>query len=329
MPPCPFVTIAVPLLNEATRLPGLLTAILAQDYPVDRLQVLLVDGGSRDETRQLALEAAAEYPFITVLDNAGVLAAAALNLALTDAEGEILLRLDARTRPAPDYVCACVRALQTGAANGLLTGVGGPQVAAGDTPPARIQALALNHPFGVGGPVYRRASKPVFSETIYLGAYPVNWLHRVGGWDDVFARNEDYELNVRLREAGGQLLVDPSIHSSYLVRGSLWQLAEQYFHYGVWRTVTLRRHPLAWRWRHLAPALLVAALAGALFLVAWTPWPLTGLLAAYLGLDLAVSLQLSLRHGLAALPRLLVVFPLLHLSWGIGFWLGLIHPPAR
>lgn len=324
----PAVAIVVPLLDEAPRLPDLLAAILAQNYPAEKMQVMLVDGGSRDDTRRLAAEASARHPFITLLDNPRRLAASGLNLALAHAEGEVFLRLDARTRPAADYVSACVQALQAGEEDGLLAGVGGPQIAFGDSPAARVHALALNHPFGVGAPAYRTAARPLETETIYLGAYPVVWLRRVGGWDESFAANEDYELNTRLRGAGGRLLVDPAIRSRYLARDSLRQLAQQYFHYGVWRTVTVRRHRRGWRWRHLAPALLVAALVVALVLAPWSPWPLLGLTALYLGLDVGVSLQIGLRHSPAALPRLLAVFPLVHLSWGAGFWLGILRPPS-
>ncbi|MBX7234924.1 MAG: glycosyltransferase [Caldilineales bacterium] len=323
----PVVTIAIPLRDEAPRLPGLLDAVLAQDYPAEDMQILLIDGGSQDETRRLAAAAAARNHHLAVLDNPRRLAASGLNLALAQAVGEVFVRLDARTRPAPDYVTCCIRALTSGGADGFLAGVGGPQLATGETPSARIHALALNHPFGVGSPAYRRASRPQRSETIYLGAYRTAWLHRVRGWDESFAFNEDYEINTRLRQAGAWLLVDPAIRCHYLARESCGQLARQYFHFGAWRTVTIRRHRDAWRWRHLAPALLAAAFLLALLLAVWSLWPLVGLLGVYLGLDLAVSLQIGLRHGFSAVPRLLAVFPLLHLSWGAGFWLGVIRSP--
>lgn len=324
----PVVTLAVPLLDEATRLPGLLSAILAQDYPTDRLQVLLIDGGSRDDTRRLAQQASDSNPHISLLDNPARLAAAGLNLALSHALGEVFVRLDARTRPAPDYVSACVRVLMSGQEEGPLAGVAGPQVAVGDSPSAWMHALALNHRFGVGGPAYRRAVRPQPTDTIYLGAYDVGWLRRLGGWDEAFAANEDYELNLRLREAGGRLIVDPAIGCGYLARASLGQLARQYFRFGKWRAVTVRRHHRAWRWRHLAPAILMAALVIALLLLPWSFWPLVALASLYLTLDLAVSLSLALRYKSAALPRLLAAFPTLHLSWGLGFWLAMVRPPS-
>ena len=344
----PFVTVAVPLRDEAPRLPGLLAAVLDQTYSAVRLEVFLVDGGSTDATRQLAQDAAADHAHVHVLDSPGHIAAAALNLALAQAQGEIFVRLDARTRLAPDYIACCVARLQ----EGVWAGVAGPQVAAVSTPigasgaprasggavagasGGRTHALALNHWLGTGAPLYRRASEPAEavstpSDTLYLGAFPTSWLRRVGGWDEAFAVNEDYELCVRLRQAGGRLLVDPAIRSTYLVRDSLSGLARQYWRYGAWRTVTWRRHPRSLRWRHLAPAALTAALALGLVLLAWTPWPLLILLSIYALVVLAASLQIGVRHGLGCLPRLLLVFPTLHIAWGAGFWLAWVHPPFR
>lgn len=324
----PFVTVAVPLRDEAPRLRGLLAALLDQTYPVDHLQVYLADSGSTDATRQLAQDAAADHAHLHVLGSPGHVAAAALNLALAQAQGEILVRLDARSRPAPDYIERCVARLQ----EGVWAGVAGPQVAIGAPgrlAAGRTHALALNHWLGTGAPLYRRASEPAESETLYLGAFPTNLLRFAGGWDEAFAANEDYELCVRLRQAGGRLLVDPAIHSTYLVRDSLTALARQYWRYGAWRTVTWRRHPRSLRPRHLAPATLTAALTLGLVLLAWTPWPLVILLSIYALVVLAASLQISVRHGLGSFPRLLLVFPTLHIAWGAGFWLAWVHSPSR
>ncbi len=318
-----LLTLAVPLLDEAPRFPGLLAAILAQDYPRHRLQIFLIDGGSTDGTSQMAAAAAATHPHLHLIANPRRIAAAGLNLALAQAQGEFLLRLDARTRPAPDYATQCIERLRVG----TWAGVAGPQIADGDTPAARVHALALNHPFGVGAPRYRSATHPVASETLYLGAYRTAWLRQIDGWDETFGANEDFDLNLRLRQAGGQLLVDPAIHSTYLARETLGGLARQYYRYGAWRTITWRRHPRGLRLRHLLPALLLPALLGACFLLLWAPWPAILLLAAYLLLDLLTSLQLSLTHHFSALPRLLLTFPTLHLAWSLGFWSAWLRPP--
>jgi glycosyltransferase involved in cell wall biosynthesis len=318
------ITIAVPLLNEAPRLPALLDALAAQNYPRDLMQILLLDGGSEDGTVALARRAAAEHGPIQVLANPGRSAAAALNLALDYASGAYFVRFDARCRPASNYV-ACVAARL---GEGKWAGVGGPQIAMGDTPAGRVQALALNHPLGTGAPRYRRADQPLESETLYLGAYPVAWLRRVGGWDETFVANEDYEINTRLRKAGGRLLIDPAIRSTYLARDGLGELARQYARYGAWRTVTWRKHPDALMVRHLTPALFVAGLALGVAFSLITPWPLLILATLYLSAIGIASLQLSLRRNLAIFPRLMLVFITLHLVWGGAFWWAWLRRPS-
>lgn len=317
------MTVAVPLWNEARRLPGLLACLEAQTYPADRLEVFLVDGGSDDGTRAQIDAAVAAHPRWYRLDNPRRLPAAALNLALAQARGEVFLRLDARTRPAPDYIARCVAALQ----GGTWAGVAGPQTAVGETPAAQAHALALNHPLGTGAAAYRRATQPTASETLYLGAYRTAWLRRVGGWDESLAATEDYELNLRLRHQGGQLLVDPAIRSVYLARETLAELAGQYYRNGVWRPVIWRRHRDAVRSRHLVPALFFPALLMALSVALWTPWPLLAVGGAYAGTVLAVSFDLGRRHGRRYVPRLLLTFPTLHLAYGAGFWWGWLRPP--
>ncbi|MCP4167607.1 MAG: glycosyltransferase [Chloroflexi bacterium] len=323
--PVPIVTVAVPLLDEIHHLPGLLTAILAQTHPASSLQVLLLDGGSRDGTQRLVMQAAAAHAQIRYLDRAGCGIAAALNTALEHAEGEYLVRLDARTRPAPTYIEYVIKRLQ----QGDWAAVAGPQRAEGDSPPARVHALALNHRFGTGAPRYRLASHPIESETLYLGAYPLVWLRRMGGWDENFAANEDFDLNARVRVAGGRLLVDPAIESTYLARDSLKAIAIQYANFGAWRTVTMKRHLRATQLRHLIPALFVAALVLFLLLTPVTVWPLLSLVVPYMVVDGVVSIQLCVVHRTAAFPRLVTTFLIIHLSWGVSFWIAWLRPPNQ
>ncbi len=312
----PPVTIAIPLLNEARLLSGLLETLRAQTWPREAMQVIFVDGGSEDGTRAILRSALTDFPNALLLDNPHRLAAAGLNRALARAQGAFFLRLDARSRPASDYVERCVAHLQEGA----WAGVAGPQIAVGLSDGGRAIALAINHPLGAGGPSYRRAWAPTESDTLYLGAYPTAKLREIGGWDASFAANEDYELNLRLREAGGRLLVAPDIRIEYVARDALRDLARQYARYGAWRVVTWRKHPRAMRPRHLAPALWSAALVMSLLAWPFSPWPLAVVLLPYLlGVTLA-ALHLSARHGWRLFPRVWTAFPAMHLAWAAGFW---------
>ncbi len=312
----PLVTIAIPLLNEARLLPGLLDRLSAQTWPRTAMQVILVDGGSEDETRQIARAAASEFPNILLITNPARLAAAGLNLALMLAAGDFFLRLDARSRPAPDYVERCVAYLQSNSWGG----VAGPQVAVGVNRAGRAAALALNHPLGAGGPSYRRAQTPIESDTLYLGAYPTALLREIGGWDDSFAANEDYELNLRLRESGRRLLVAPDIRVQYIARDSLRELAGQYARYGSWRAVTWRKHPTAMRLRHFTPAGWGAGLMLGLLMLPLNPWPLALILLPYLAIITLTACRLSVGHDWQLFPRVWLAFPTIHLAWAAGFW---------
>ncbi len=316
MPHMPLVTIAIPVLNEARLLPGLLDALGAQTWSDSAMQIIIVDGGSEDETPEIARKRAADFSDFILIPNRDRIAAAGLNKALVMARGGYLLRLDARSRPASDYIERCVAHLESG----RWAGVGGPQVAVGENKAGWAIALALNHPFGTGNPRYRRRDAATESDTIYLGAYDMDWLRRVDGWDDAFIANEDYELNARLRKAGAKLLVAPDVRVQYIARDHLKTLARQYASYGFWRCITWRKHPDAMRPRHLAPALLLAFLVVTALLAPLTSWPFVLLATLYLLVVTLVAVRLAWRHGWSLFPRIWLAFPVIHFSWGAGFW---------
>lgn len=333
--PLPAVSVIVPARNEEAHLADCLAAIAAQDYPAERLEVLVVDGGSRDGTLAAARRRADSDPRFRLLDNPRGQVAAALNLGVAAASGEILLRVDAHTLPAPDYVRRCVEALAaTGADN-----VGGPMAPAGDTPVGRAVALAMGSRFGVGTARFRFAREVEEVDTVYLGAFPRRVLERVGPFNEELERNQDYEMNFRIRREGGRIVVDPRIRSVYRTRRTLREVREQYASYGFWKARMLRRHPASLRARQLAaPALvtgLAAALAASLAALSAPELPRFLLLAfpalagAYLLAALAVSLRLAAGHGWRLLPPLLAVFPTLHLAWGCGFLAGLFGERRR
>ncbi len=316
----PLVTIAIPVLNEASLLPGLLTALRMQTWPREAMQVIFVDGGSEDDTVPLIRSFAETFPQVLILINPNRLAAAGLNLALSHAQGMYFLRLDARSRPAPDYIETCVAYLQTG----QWMGVSGPQIACGRHLAGKAIALALNHPLGAGGPSYRRARKPANSDTLYLGAYPTSLLRELQGWHEQFAANEDYELNHRIRKRGGRLLVAPDIHIQYIARDRLRELFSQYARYGSWRVETLRLHPRAIRFRHLAPAVWSAALGLSLLALPISPWPIWLILLPYLFAITFASMHMTLFQHPGLFFRVWLAFPTMHLGWGIGFWCRLL-----
>lgn len=334
--PYPFVSVILPVLNEAAYLAGAVEPILTGDYPADRMEILVVDGGSADGTRALAERLAWRDGRVRLLDNPRRTTPAALNVGIGAARGEVIVRMDGHARPAPDYVRACVAALgRTGA-----WAVGGLMVGIGETDFGRAVALATRTPLGAGDARFRLAVMAGPTDTVYLGAWPRSVFDRVGLFDERLVRNQDYELCIRIRRAGGLVWLEPAIRSETVMRSNPWALARQYFLYGQGRSATLVLHPGSLRRRQAVPALFVAMLVG-LGLVAlagaphWIPARLllAGIAVAYaVAMILQVLVLASVRGrpspDLAALFRLPLAYFIIHITWGAGFWWGLARALA-
>jgi len=319
-PAWPFVSVILPARNEAGHIEATLAAILAGDYPADRFEVLVVDGASRDATRALALAVAARDTRVRVLDNPAGRTPVGLNIGLAEARGEVIVRIDGHALPATDYLRASVRALGRSGA----WAVGGRLVGRGDTAFGRAVAAATASPFGAGDARFRLGGEgPV--DTVYLGAWPRAVFARVGGFDEALARNQDYELCLRIRAAGGTVWLDPAIRSTTLVRGAPGALARQYFGYGRGRAATVKRHPGSLRWRQAVPALFVGALGLGSVAAAWSR-AARGFVALLGGCYAVASLIAAARVGRGMAARdaawLPCVFWIVHVAWGLGFWAG-------
>lgn len=311
----PVVSVLLPVLDEGPRIDDCLDAILAAEYPRDRLEVLVVDGGSADDTRERAARRAGADPRVRVLDNPRRTAPAGLNVGLAEARGEVVLRMDARALPERGYVRTCVDLLRTsGAAN-----VGGPQRAVGEGLIGRAAAVAMTSRFGVGDARFRFTERDAWVDTVWLGAWLRQTLEELGGFDERFSVNQDYELNYRIRRSGGRVLVSPRIRAAYRVRESLHGIARQYFRYGKGKAAALRVHPESVRWRQLAAPLLAATLAGSAAVAPARPRWGALVPALYAGATVAASVAAGRRAGRSAVA-LPVVYAAMHLGWGIGFW---------
>jgi glycosyltransferase involved in cell wall biosynthesis len=317
----PTVTIILPVRNEAAFIQRCLGAILDQDYPPECLNVLVADGQSDDDTVTI-IEAMATNGRVKVIPNPARIQSAGLNLLIQQATGDYVIRVDGHTIIAPDYVRQCVIALQeTGAWN-----VGGAMDPVGITHVGRAIAAAGKSAFAVPT-AFHVSRTPTYTDTVYLGAWPRWVFDRVGSYREDFVANEDYELNVRIRAAGGKIYFTPRIRSVYYGRQTLGALWRQYHRYGQSKVRTLREHPQSLRLRHLAAPLFVAGLLIGLPLAALHP-VFAGLyaagLAAYTALNLAFSVRVASRAGWELLPLLPLVFLTIHLAWGSGFWRGVL-----
>jgi cellulose synthase/poly-beta-1,6-N-acetylglucosamine synthase-like glycosyltransferase len=312
--------------NEAGCIAACLASILANELPADTtMEVLVLDGESTDDSPAIVSRVAERDGRIRLLPNPERLQAAAFNLGLAAARGQYLVRMDAHSVCATDYIAECLRLLEsTGAGN-----VGGVQRAEGTSWLTGAIAAAVSSRFAAGDARYRNATTATVTDTVYLGAWRTATLRELGGMRTDWAVNEDYELNVRLRATGGTVYLSPTIRSTYRVRSSVPMLARQYARYGFWKVRTLLEHPASLRWRQLvAPAFVLSVLL--------TPWLIAWLgalggahLVLYLLANLTASTIVARRDGMALLPLLPVVFAVIHLAWGLGFWGGVIYWPLR
>ncbi len=329
----PTVSVIVPCYNEQATIGLLLDALYAQTFPRDAMEVIIADGLSTDRTREVIAAWQQAHPdlAVRVVDNPQRIIPAALNRAIAAARGEIIVRLDAHSVPAPDYIARSVAALEAGKGDN----VGGVwQIRPGNQRwVARSIAAAAAHPIGVGDARYRYATTAAAVDTVPFGAFRRDLIERIGGFDETLLTNEDYEFNTRIRESGGTVWLDPAIRSAYFARPTLRALARQYWRYGYWKTQMLRRYPHTLRWRQALPPLFVL---GLVVLTLLSPWARAFrlLLALQVGACalalLAAGLHVSLKRRD---PALLVGFPLavavMHLSWGSGFLWGWLRPPQR
>ena len=311
----PAVGVIMPILNEERHLREAVDAVLGQDYAGD-LHLVLALGPSSDGTDQIAAQLCAEHPAVRSVTNPSGRTPEALNAAIAAlGDTDVVVRVDGHGVLDPDYVRTAVELLdETGAAN-----VGGLMDAEGVTSFERAVAAAMTSRLGVGASRFHTGGEAGPADTVYLGVFRREWLTRLRGYDPRFVRAQDWELNHRIREAGGLVWFSPRLRVAYRPRPTLAALARQYRDYGRWRRVVARTHSGTINARYLAPPVaLVGVVAGLVGGVLW--WPLWLVPAAYLVLTAAGGL--SVRDPRLE-PRdrawLPVILPTMHLAWGWGF----------
>lgn len=316
----PRVTIAMPAYNEEAYLEACLASLQAQDYPAALIEILVAEGRSTDGTRALLARLAEADPRIRVIDNPARIQAAGLGLIVKAATGDVIVRMDVHCAYAPDYVRRCVEALaRTGADN-----VGGAQRARAATPFQHALCAALRSPLATGGVAYRDPTAEGDVDTVFLGAFPRRVFETVGLWDPAAITNEDAELNQRILEAGGRIYLSRDIVVHYVPRSSFAALARQYFRYGRGRARTLVKRGRLPTLRPLGPLLLMSSLAATL--LAPPLWPLAPLaFGAYALGTGAEAVRVGRPLGARAVPRVWMMFPILHASHAAGVATGLVH----
>jgi glycosyltransferase involved in cell wall biosynthesis len=322
----PRVSVIVPCRNEQDWIARCLDSVLRNDYPKDRLEVLVVDGMSDDGTRATVAEYAAQYPFIRLLDNLRRITPAALNIGLAAAAGDVVMRMDAHYEYAENYIPLLAAWLERSGADN----VGGVLIfrPANATPVARAIALAISHPFGIGNAYYRiGAAEPRWVDTVAFGCYRREVFQRIGTFDETLVRNQDIELNRRLVRQGGRILLVPEVVVYGHARDSVCKLARMYFQYGYFNPLVIWKSRSRMTSRQIVTPAFALSLVLTAVLAPWIPamrWLLAAVLCAYTLPLVAFSTAAAVRHGFRCGLALLLIFPTLHLSHGLGFLKGLV-----
>ena len=321
----PFVSVIMPVRNEAAFIERSIGAVAAQDYPPDLMEILIADGMSEDATREIIRSLQQRLPNLKLIDNPGKIVATGLNAALCHTRGEIIVRIDGHCEVAPDYLRRCVSHL----VDTPVDAVGGPVETVGESFTAWVIAAAMSSRFGVGGSAFRvTKGNKQFVDTVAFPAYTRSVIERAGPFDEELVRNQDDEYNYRLRKLGVKILLAPDIRSRYYSRATLTKLASQYFQYGYWKVRVMQKHPRQMQLRQFVPPLFVAALlAGLLMTAVWsTAAYMTGLvIALYAFAVIAASILSAKKSKWQLLPLLPIAFAILHLAYGLGFLIGFVR----
>jgi succinoglycan biosynthesis protein ExoA len=327
--PAEPVSVVMPVRNEELNLAESVQSVLDQDYPGE-IEVVLAVGPSRDRTLEVSERIAAADPRVTVVPNPAGHIPCAVNTAIKASRHSIVARVDGHSLLPPGYLRTAVSELRrTGADN-----VGGIMAAEGVTPFQQAVAWAMTSPFGVGAAKFHTGGHPGAVDSVYLGVYRRAAIERVGGYDESYQRAEDWELNHRIRLAGGVVWFQPDLRVTYRPRASVRALAGQYFHYGRWRRVVARQHSGTINPRYLAPPVAVllmllgtlAGVAGVAGLLSGAAgiWPALAACgfaipvlyaAGIAGVAVRATRQMRVRVA-ARLPAALAT---MHVAWGIGF----------
>jgi glycosyltransferase involved in cell wall biosynthesis len=324
--PPPYVSVIVPCRQEAAWIGGCLESILEGDYPPNRIEILIVDGMSNDGSRDVVREYASKHPGVRLLDNPRCITPAALNIGVHAAVGDVIVRMDAHVVYPANYVSRLVDWLgRTGVDN-----VGGVIVTtpANATPRAMAIAVVLAHPFGVGNSYFRIGVRgPRLVDTVPFGCYRRSVFERIGFFDEELVRNQDDEFNMRLLRSGGRILLVPEIVCRYVSRESVAKVARMNYQYGYYKPLAVAKLGRLYSLRQLIPPAFVTTLGTLIAASIVSPLahgPLAGLLAVY-----AASIGWSVlvtkgTLGVKVRLYMCLLFPSVHISYGVGYLAGLV-----
>lgn len=320
----PLVTIIIPCKNEEKYIGKVIENIIAQDYSIANIEVLIVDGDSKDKTAQIVESYSKQYSQIQLLSNPKGFVPFAMNTGIKQAKGEVMVRMDAHAEYPTNYVSALLDNLTKLNADN----VGGVWITTpgNDTLKAKSIAIALSNKYGVGNAMFRLGiDKPIETDTVPFGCYPMSVFKRIGMFDEDMLRNQDDEFNGRLVKNGGRIFLIPDIKIVYYARTTFSKLWKLYYQYGLFKPLVNKKLKQPTNVRQFAPPVLVAGIAINILLAFVHPFFILGLLMLLL-LYIGISVQTAIQYkNIALVPYLIGSFAILHISYGIGYIQGFVN----
>ena len=325
----PFISVILPVRNEEKYIEACVASIFAQDYPAEQMEVLFVDGRSEDRTVALLHEMQKAHPQIVVLDNPNRTVPYAMNIGIRESRGEVIVRLDAHAEYPEDYVRLSVETLLSRDCDNA----GGVFETRGRGFMGEAIAEMLRTPLGVGNATYRLTTEDGYVDTVPFGCFRRALFERIGGFDERMTRNQDNELNFRIRKSGGKIYLNHNIRVLYYCRDTMRGIMKMGFMNGKWNVITMTLVPGSMGVRHFVPLAFVLSTILLVLLTLLTRSMLFGgLLAlewgAYLLLDCFYAYTIAREKGWRFFPVEVILYPAFHFAYGFGSLRGITALPA-
>lgn len=313
------VSIIIPVRNEEKYIGKCLQSVIDQDYPNELVEILVVDGGSTDNSIEIVKGFMKQHLNIKLLGGPGVNCPAGMNIGIKNAGGDIISKVDAHGYVAPDFLKMNLKYLYQN--NGIKC-VGGPIRSLANSTIAKANVLARSSLFGVGGGIYSAEEKPQFVDTVQCGTYKKEVFDEVALFDEALQFGEDEEINWRIRKAGYKIFITPEVKFFYYPRSSFKSFFKQYYNYGMARVRVIRKHPDFFRMKHVIPSAFLLSLTGSGILAPLNTWffyLFVGIAVSYLLSSSVFSTVISRKNGWRYFGILPVSFACLHFGYGFGF----------
>ncbi|MBA7521919.1 hypothetical protein ES705_14031 [subsurface metagenome] len=325
----PIVSFIIVARNASQHLPRIFSDILAQDYPVDRLELLLIDGRSTDDTRTIMEDfGKAHKEFnVKVLDNPGKILSCGWNVGLAEAKGDIILRVDAHSSIPPNFISRNVEAILSG--ESIVGGATISKIHKNIWP--GLLSMAEGSKFGSGIADFRNPGPPRYVDTLAYAAYKRSVFEKVGGYHERLVRSQDNEIHYRMKKAAFKFFFDPAIKSFHTPRSTLYGILKQKYNDGFWVGLIMGIQPRCFGVRHFVPSLFVGALVIVFVLgIVWNWFPFIFLTVSYGICAIVFTIEALLKAPLKIKPLCLFlpfIFLLMHTSYGVGTFSGFIKMP--